>query len=252
LKESKPEQGRLIAVNDKEDNWPPPYFRPPHQLDYGDANYVRDAQMLAAWQARRRADFMRAAAASAIGQEEVFVPVQPAGLPSLLNQAVIIPYEKTHEGSLVRAVLVSLQNIIRLLMEDPSQVYQIDARRWEEIVAGTYKASGLFDEVTLTPRSGDYGRDVIAVRKGFGSVRLIESVKRYKPDHRVAAEEVLALAGVLAGDQRASKGIVSTTSTFAPRIMENPFIGPLVPFRLELVDGDALMRRLAEYAAKKH
>jgi len=47
---------------------------------------------------------------------------------------------------------------------------------WEEIIAGAYKKAG-FDEVTLTPRSGDLGRDVIAIKKGLGSVRVIDQVK---------------------------------------------------------------------------
>ena len=40
-------------------------------------------------------------------------------------------------------------------------------------VAAAYQAAG-FDEVTLTPRSADGGRDVIAVRRGRYSVRLLD------------------------------------------------------------------------------
>ncbi|WP_370137360.1 hypothetical protein [Bradyrhizobium sp. USDA 313] len=34
--------------------------------------------------------------------------------------------------------------------------------------------------MTLTPRSGDHGRDVIAVRSGVGCIKIIGSVKAYK------------------------------------------------------------------------
>jgi restriction system protein len=54
--------------------------------------------------------------------------------------------------------------------------------------------------VTLTPRSGDYGRDVIAVKRGLGFIRVIDRVKAYKPDHLVTADDVRALMGVLQGD----------------------------------------------------
>ena len=98
--------------------------------------------------------------------------------------------------------------------------------------------------------TGDFGRDVIAVKRGVGRVRFIDSVKRYGPDHPVPADDVRALLGVLLSDPRATKGIVTTTSTFAPLIGSDPFIAPHIPFRLELVDGAGLMNRLAILAKK--
>lgn len=102
-----------------------------------------------------------------------------------------------------------------------------------------------YDEVVLTPRSGDYGRDVIAVKKGFGCVRLLDQMKAHSPEHLVDANDVRAMIGVLTGEQNASKGIVTTTSDFAPRIVEDPFIKPFIPYRLELVNGVALVERLS-------
>jgi restriction system protein len=55
--------------------------------------------------------------------------------------------------------------------------------------------------------------------------------------------------GVLSSDHNATKGIVTTTSDFAPRISEVPFIKPHMPFRLELVNGIALMDRLKTLAS---
>jgi restriction system protein len=137
--------------------------------------------------------------------------------------------------------------IINELLKDPSRVYGIDPRKWEEIIAGAYEASRLYDEVTLTPRSGDRGRDVIAVKKGFGCVRLIESVKRFKPGTKVTAEQVQALLGVVLSDPQASKGIVSTTWEFAPKIKKNPQITQYIPHRLELLNWEDQLRRLKEY-----
>ena len=48
----------------------------------------------------------------------------------------------------------------------------------EEIIAAAYDKAG-FDDVILAPRPGDYGTDIIAIKKGFGSVRFIEQVKAY-------------------------------------------------------------------------
>lgn len=171
----------------------------------------------------------------------------PAAAASLLQQAVLSPYRDTDEGQLIRAVTVPLRAIIRMIEADPTKMFGIDPRKWEEIIAAAYEASGEFDEVTLTPRSGDLGRDVIAVKRGFGSVRLIESVKRYKPGHVVTAEQVQALLGVVLSDPQASKGIVSTTWEFAPMIRENPYITNHVPHRLELLNGSELLKRFGEY-----
>ncbi len=168
---------------------------------------------------------------------------------NLLLQTVIIPGAAVSEGRLIEAVAIPWFDIIALLKENPSIAYQISPDKWEEIVAGAYKRSG-FDEVTLTPRSGDYGRDVIAVKKGIGHVRVIDQVKAYKPGHLVTANDVRALMGVLQGDG-ASKGFLTTTSDFAPKIKDDPLITPFIPARLELINGSSLLKRLDELLVKK-
>ena len=57
--------------------------------------------------------------------------------------------------------------------------------------------------------------------------------------------------GVLEGDA-ASKGFLTTTSDFAPKLAEDPLISPFIPTRLELINGDALLKRLEELAMKKY
>jgi len=163
---------------------------------------------------------------------------------NLLLQAVVIPGDKTREGQLIQAVTIPWGEIVRLLQNDPAMAYQIPPRKWEEIIAGAYKKAG-FDEVTLTPQSGDYGRDIIAVKKGLGEIRIIDQVKAYSLGHLVTAEEVRALMGVLQGDG-ASKGFLTTTSDFAPRLKDDPLISQFIPARLALINGKALLKRLEE------
>ncbi|MGO9490966.1 MAG: restriction endonuclease [Terracidiphilus sp.] len=169
-------------------------------------------------------------------------------ISELLLQAVIVRGDKTAEGRLIAAVAIPWFDIIELLQKDPTIAFQISPDKWEEIIAGAYHKSG-FDEVTLTPRSGDHGRDVIAVKKGLGSVRVIDQVKAYEPGHLVTRDDVSALVGVLHGDG-ASKGFLTTTSDFAPLLRKDPLILPFVPSRLELVDGKTLLTRLDELARK--
>ena len=168
---------------------------------------------------------------------------------NLLLQTVIVPGTVVSEGRLIEAVTIPWFDIIALLKENPSIAYQISPDKWEEIVAGAYKRSG-FDKVILTPRSGDYGRDIIAVKKGIGHVRVIDQVKAYKPGHLVTANDVRALMGVLQGDS-ASKGFLTTTSDFAPKIKEDPLITPFIPARLELINGSSLFKRLEELLGKR-
>jgi len=172
-------------------------------------------------------------------------------LPTLLTQTLIIPESKTAEGVLIASIALPWRKILKLIMEDPSLMYQMDPWKWEEFIAGSYQESGQFDEVILTPRSGDGGKDVIAIKKGYGSIRFVESVKKYKPGNEVTADDVRAL-GFLLTDPKNSKGIVSTTWKFAPKIEEDPLIKQFIPYRLELVDGEKLNERFKLWAKPDH
>jgi restriction system protein len=164
-------------------------------------------------------------------------------LPVILTQMIVVQACKTLDGHLIDAVAPAWFEILRLIEKDPEIVYKIPPRTWEEIIAGAYERSG-FDRVTLTPRSGDFGRDVIAEKTGWWCVRFIDQVKAYKPGHLVTAEEVRALGFVLLSDQSANKGVVTTTSDFAPKITSDPFIKPHLPNRIELINGKELLKRL--------
>ena len=165
---------------------------------------------------------------------------------NVLIQAVVVAGSKTKEDKLIEAVAVPWFDIIDLLKRDPKIAFQIPPDKWEEIVAGSYRRAG-FDEVILTPRSGDFGRDVIATKRGLGSIRVIDQVKAYGPTHHVTAEEVRALLGVLQADG-ASKGFLTTTSEFAPRLREDILLAPFIGPRLELISGRQLITRLSELA----
>lgn len=170
-------------------------------------------------------------------------------IPSLLIQTVVEKGDKTDDGEVILAVTLPWYHIIAELMRDPEFAYRMTPRMWEEMVAGIYERAG-FDEVILTPHSADHGRDVIAVKKGVGIIRVIDQVKAFKPPHRVKADDVRALLGVLRGDG-ASKGFLTTTSDFAPTLREDPLIKPFLGNTIELVSGDMLLTRLKELSANK-
>jgi restriction system protein len=195
-----------------------------------------------------RSPYNPAAIMAGTNTAEPPLPLRLAASAQLLLQAVIVPGARTNEGKLIEAVTIPWFDIIALLNRDPNVAFQIPPDKREEIIAGAYKRA-LFDEVTLTPRSGDHGRDVIATKKGLGSVRIIDQVKAFKPPNLVTADDVRALMGVLQGDG-ASKGFLTTTTDFAPRLRTDPLIVPFMPARLELVNGTALLARLEELSRK--
>lgn len=165
---------------------------------------------------------------------------------ALAVQTVLLRGDSTDEGEIIKAVTLPWFEIVRLVVKDPSKIHEIPPRLWEEIIAGAYERAG-FEEVILTPRSGDFGRDVIATKRALGTIRVIDQVKAFKPGHLVTANDVRALVGVLALDG-ASKGFVTTTSDFAPMLAKDPLIAPLIPSRLGLIDGVQLVARLRDLA----
>jgi restriction system protein len=231
-------------MSDREDGPPPPKGLPPF------FPMVEDSSAIIANFAHHSRRAHTAALLSTTGVSAPPLPlVEAAAIPSLLLQTVIVPGARTNEGTLIEAVALPWFDIIAFLKTDPSIAFQLSWEKWEEIIAGAYKKAG-FEEVTLTPRSGDHGRDVIAIKKGICSVRVIDQVKAYKPPHLVDANDVRALVGVLHGDG-ASKACLSTTSDFAPMIKTDPLIVPFIPTRLELVNGPTLFARLEELAGRK-
>ena len=173
----------------------------------------------------------------------------PAALPpvNILLQTVVEFGEKVDDGQLILAVTWPWYGIIEALEQDPEFAFRMTPRQWEEMVAGSYERAGA--EVILTPASADRGRDVIATFHGLGKVRVLDQVKAYRPGHLVTADDVRALFGVVTADG-ASKGFLTTTSDFAPRLREDPLIVPHIGPRLELVNGTQLFTRLKELAKK--
>lgn len=163
-------------------------------------------------------------------------------IPTIIAQSLIVPYGKTNEGILVRENAIIWGSIVASLSSQIELCYQLSPEEWEQLIAGAFSKAG-YQEVTLTPRSGDKGRDIIAVRTGFGTVKILGSVKAYKSTNLVKYDDIRALAGVLSMDPSASKGMLLTTSDFPPNINNDPVFSS-VPTRIELVNGVRLLNWL--------
>ncbi len=165
---------------------------------------------------------------------------------TLVLQGIVIPDEKVAEGVLIKSTSAVWREIARMAAADPSLLQQLSPIQFEELIAGAFEREGY--SVVLTPRSGDFGRDLIATSKGLGAIKVLGSVKRYAPGNLVTAEQCRSLIGVLSTDLSASKGIVTTTSDFAPGVWNDPGIKPLLPTRLDLMNGSMVQAWLADLA----
>lgn len=162
-------------------------------------------------------------------------------------KALIIPGDRTKEGTLVKGVTALWFAMLRMIRANPNSIHQIDCWKWEELLAGAYKQDGW--EVVLTPKRGDHGIDVIAERKGWGQLRflLLDQMKAYKPRHLIGPDEIREMKGVLLDHPEASKGLITTTADFTTGEIEAA--ANLAP-RLELRPHDKVLEWLASVAVE--
>ena len=88
------------------------------------------------------------------------------------------------------AIFNQLENHPELLPEFASS-----PENFEQFIAGAYDKAGYL--VTLTPRSGDGGRDIVAEKRGYGAIRILDQCKAFSKGRRVGQNDVRALLGVL-------------------------------------------------------
>jgi restriction system protein len=181
-------------------------------------------------------------AAGSLGFTSTLSPALIAAQEIGFGVALIEPGQPTDEGVLIAAVTPAWRRFLKLLATDPNAFMQLDPRQMEELIAGGYEQDGW--AVTLTPRSGDGGKDIIAVRSDVGAIRILDQVKRYGPGCLVTADEVRSMWGVLDRDRRASKAVVSTSSGFAPGVFTE--FADSMPTRLELRNGEQVREWLAK------
>ncbi len=166
----------------------------------------------------------------------------------LLQVGVLDAKEKDQEGKLIHAITIPWTAIILELEKDPAFLYKIHWRRLEEMIAAAYEEAG-WEQVILTPGSGDLGRDIVATRSDFGSIRIYDQVKAFAPHRKVSANDARAMIGVLSSQPNVSKVILTTTSSFAPGIEKE--LADFIPYRLELRDGTSLLSWLSSIADEK-
>jgi hypothetical protein len=141
------------------------------------------------------------------------------------------------------APLVLLDRALR----DPEIMRRLNAREFEGFVAALVEELG-FEDVVLTPRSGDAGRDVLATKRIHGiAVMCAFECKKYAPNRPVGPDVARALLGTIThSGTRVAKGVLVTTSYFTPSA--RTFI--LTEPTLDGKDFDGIVAWLQEHGSK--
>lgn len=115
----------------------------------------------------------------------------------------------------IKLVVEPLQrDLFRHLADQPQELYNLEPRKFEEVIAAVLAELGC--EVELTPATRDGGRDILAFFDGPFGDRLcaIVECKRYRSDRPIGVDLVQRFLWVVDNQDRASCGLIATTSSF--------------------------------------
>jgi hypothetical protein len=158
----------------------------------------------------------------------------------ILFQTCILAFgQRVERGQIVRAITLAWSFLRKEVLDYPSMIenFPLHSRKFEEFVAGGYRASH-WSDVVLTPRSHDGGFDVAATKRGR---HVLDEAKAFKPSLQVNHSIVMAVLGLFIRypDQRIDQVRVTTTSSFAPLILRE--FTRLIPSKLALRDRRELL-----------
>ena len=135
------------------------------------------------------------------------------------NEGLEIVYEEILRTSVpnVSSIIITASekrwgNIFKYLTKNPQDLFSLNPRRFEELVAELLFRNGM--EVELTERSKDGGRDILAwTTTDMGRQLYLVECKRYNEKNPVGVGIVRALYGIIEAE-KATGGIIVTTSKF--------------------------------------
>lgn len=161
--------------------------------------------------------------------------------PDVLVQTILLNLGQSVDlGRVVTSTTPGWRALRQEVVADPTLLTRLPTwpRKFEEFVAGGY-VHARWRDVILSPRSGDRGFDVAAYKRGR---QVLDELKAFKPSLRVGHQVVRAALGLLVQHDDVDQVRVTTTSTFAPRILQA--FADQLHRELELRDRDCLLRWL--------
>ena len=130
---------------------------------------------------------------------------------------------------------------LKELNRNPTDIYQLSPRRFEEIIAEIYIRKGYKVEVTRATRDG--GVDIYITREDeLGSFLFFVQCKKYNSTHKVGVNVLRELYGVVS-EKRATGGSVVTTSFFSQPSQEYQ---KNFPHQMSIRDFDSIRQWLSD------
>lgn len=105
--------------------------------------------------------------------------------------------------------------VLEAVSREPNLMYQLASREFESLIAQLLERFG-FENILLTPKANDGGRDIVATKR-INSIPILFAFecKRYRRSHKVGVETVRALLGTISRPEtQANIGVLVTTSEF--------------------------------------
>lgn len=171
-------------------------------------------------------------------------PTRVEGEEELLFEDLLRPSLPMLQQSIIHISNETWDRIIQGLAQAPQDLFSMNPRRFEELVAELLERDGL--QVQLTPRTRDGGRDIVALHQGeTGQHMYLVECKRYSPSKPIGVGLVRSLYGVVE-QEKATGGILVTTSRFTRKALE--FVDP-VRYRMSLREFDDIKKWLSKYLA---
>lgn len=129
--------------------------------------------------------------------------------------ALISQFDLTeqYDGSTILQISsVVNDRLVEYFLKNPKFLRSMRPRDFEELIAELFNGFGFAVELTQSTRDG--GRDVVAIGNNqIASSKYLIECKRYAESNKVGIQPVRSLYGVV-NDERATKGIIVTTSSF--------------------------------------
>lgn len=127
------------------------------------------------------------------------------------------------------------------LNKNPTDLYKLSSRRFEELIAEIFIRKGYNVELTSATRDG--GKDIYAAFKNdFGSFLYVVECKKYKPTYKVGVSVLRDLYGVLS-KEKATYGIAVTTSYFSKPAQE---FQKDIQYQMSLQDFNSIQKWLCD------
>lgn len=148
--------------------------------------------------------------------------MRPEGQPSPSADVVLdslsFRADISREGLILPRLVDSTQVLAEHLLREPTSLYELSPRRFEELIAELVGQFGW--RVQLTPISHDGGRDILAfIPTDIGDLLCLIEAKRYREDRKVGVGLVRQLWGTVNHDD-ASLGLLVTSSGFSREARE--------------------------------